>query len=194
MTTETHLSTSKIGQLHLAFVRTDAGRRLVPDDLARLRKFVTWCGVSTSIEAVQPFKVEEFLAHQTNTSQPPRLYMPALKAFFAYALEQGALAVDPMRTVRLPRRRAGGSAKKSATTAPAGTPGAGASPRARRRPTTARVTRTGRTVPGGAPDDDVVYVSRAHRGSMQAELERLRTEERDRISQMLHEAIKDGDL
>lgn len=193
MTTETHLSTSKIGQLHLAFVRTDAGRRLVPDDLARLRKFVTWCGVSTSIEAVQPFKVEEFLAHQTNTSQPPRLYMPALKAFFAYALEQGALAADPMRTVRLPRG-AGGSAKKSATTAPAGSSGAGAStPRAAAPPNDGTGHQNG-TSGAPAPDDDVVYVSRAHRGSMQAELERLRTEERDRISQMLHEAIKDGDL
>ncbi|MDQ3703192.1 MAG: transcription elongation factor GreA [Chloroflexota bacterium] len=199
MTTETPLGTSKIGQLHLGFVRGDASRRLSPEDLGRLRKFVTWCGISTSIEAVQPFKVEEFLAHQTNTSQPPRLYMPALKAFFAYALDQGALAADPMRTVRLPRG-AGTAAKKSAAAAlahggPAGS-AAGAAAVARAAVATAANGTGDSNGTNGASllDDDVVYVSRAHRESMHAELERLRTDERHRISQMLHEAIKDGDL
>jgi transcription elongation factor GreA len=45
-----------------------------------------------------------------------------------------------------------------------------------------------------AREADVVYVSREHHVAMQADLERLRTEDRHRISQMLHEAIKDGDL
>ena len=40
----------------------------------------------------------------------------------------------------------------------------------------------------------MVYVTREHLGAMQTELERLKNDERHRISQMLHEAIKDGDL
>ena len=62
MTTRTSLVPPKIGQVRDTFIRSDASRRLAPDDLSRLRKFVTWCGISTSIEAIQPFKVEEFLA------------------------------------------------------------------------------------------------------------------------------------
>jgi transcription elongation factor GreA len=190
MTTHTPLAPPKIGQLRDAFVRSDASRRLGPDDLSRLRKFVTWCGVSTSIEAVPPFKIEEFLAAQTNTSQPPRLYMPGLKAFFAYAHEQGLVATDPMKVVRLPRG-AGGTSRRSAGTAASSRPES---------PVTAagrgvEANGSGGDVAGAiAPDDDAVYVSRAHLESMQTELERLRTDERHRISQMLHEAIKDGDL
>jgi transcription elongation factor GreA len=190
MTTRTSLVPPKIGQVRDTFIRSDASRRLAPDDLSRLRKFVTWCGISTSIEAIQPFKVEEFLAAQTNTSQPPRLYMPGLKAFFAYAQEQGLVEADPMKTVRLPRG-AGGTTRR--TTAAASAPARASAPVA-----TAGGEATGENGSGGSagtlPEDDVVYVSQAHLESMQAELERLRNDERHRISQMLHEAIKDGDL
>jgi transcription elongation factor GreA len=190
MTTHTPLAPPKIGQLRDAFVRSDASRRLGPDDLSRLRKFVTWCGVSTSVEAVPPFKIEEFLAAQTNTSQPPRLYMPGLKAFFAYAHEQGLVATDPMKVVRLPRG-AGGTSRRSAGTASSPRPESPVAPAGRG----VEANGSGGDVAGAsAPDDDAVYVSRAHLESMQTELERLRTDERHRISQMLHEAIKDGDL
>ena len=191
MTTRTSLVPPKIGQVRDTFIRSDASRRLAPDDLSRLRKFVTWCGISTSIEAIQPFKVEEFLAAQTNTSQPPRLYMPGLKAFFAYAQEQGLVEADPMKTVRLPRG-AGGTTRR--TTAAASAPARASAAAA----TAAGGEATGENGSGGSPgtlpEDDVVYVSQAHLESMQAELERLRNDERHRISQMLHEAIKDGDL
>jgi transcription elongation factor GreA len=189
MTTQTSLVPPKIGQVRDAFVRSDPSRRLGPDDLAKLRKFVTWCGVSTSMEAIPPFKIEEFLGAQTNTSQPPRLYMPALKAFFAFALEQGLVESDPMRAVRLPR--GAGSATKRSTSATPGAPPRAPAPS----PTP--------SINGDAPDsgagaggvsDEVVYVSREHLGAMQTELERLKNDERHRISQMLHEAIKDGDL
>jgi transcription elongation factor GreA len=187
MTTHTPLAPPKIGQMRDAFVRSDASRRLGPDDLSRLRKFVTWCGVSTSIEAVPPFKIEEFLAAQTNTSQPPRLYMPSLKAFFAYAHEQGLVATDPMKVVRLPRG-AGATSRRAA----------GATPPPRAETASASAARGADAEANGTtastPDEDAVYVSRAHLESMQSELERLRTDERHRISQMLHEAIKDGDL
>jgi transcription elongation factor GreA len=189
MTTRTSLVPPNIGQVRDTFIRSDASRRLAPDDLSRLRKFVTWCGISTSIEAIQPFKVEEFLAAQTNTSQPPRLYMPALKAFFAFALEQGMVESDPMRAVRLPR--GAGSATKRSTSATPGAP-----PRAPAPPPTPSV--NGDTPDGGAGaggvNEEVVYVSRERLGAMQTELERLKNDERHRISQMLHEAIKDGDL
>jgi transcription elongation factor GreA len=190
MTTRTSLVPPKIGQVRDAFVHSDASRRLAPDDLSRLRKFVTWCGISTSIEAIPPFKVEEFLAAQTNTSQPPRLYMPGLKAFFAYALEQGMVEADPMKVVRLPRG-AGGTTRRSASATAAAARAATPAPA----PAAEGAAETGTAAPDGAiPDDDVVYVSQAHLTSMQSELERLRTDERHRISQMLHEAIKDGDL
>jgi transcription elongation factor GreA len=39
-----------------------------------------------------------------------------------------------------------------------------------------------------------MYVSRERLVTMLADLERMRTDERQRISEMLHEAIKDGDL
>jgi transcription elongation factor GreA len=189
MTTRTSLVPPKIGQVRDAFVRGDAGRRLSPDDLSRLRKFVTWCGVSTSIEAVPPFKIEEFLAQQTNTSQPPRLYMAALKAFFAYAHQQGVIEVDPMRVVRLPRGAGGTTRKAPASPVPASAPppvvprNGGSDPAGATAP-----------VPGAQPADDIVFVSRAHLEQMQTDLEYLRTHERHRISQLLHEAIKDGDL
>jgi hypothetical protein len=39
----------------------DYRARISPDDHARLRKFVTWLGVSVTVEAVQAYKIEEFL-------------------------------------------------------------------------------------------------------------------------------------
>ncbi|HEX2276019.1 MAG TPA: transcription elongation factor GreA [Candidatus Tectomicrobia bacterium] len=181
MMTGTTLGSPKIGQFRDAFLRSDAARRLAAEDLSRLRKFVTWCGVSTSIEAVPPFKIEQFLAEQTKTSQPPRLYVPVLRAFFAYAHQQGAVEQDPMKVVRLPRGT--GGTRKS--TGPMGN----GSPAAETISESAGT--DGSAGSGGA---DVVFVSRAQHESMQADLERLRTHERHRISQMLHEAIKDGDL
>jgi transcription elongation factor GreA len=172
MTTRPSLVSATIGQVRDEFLRSDAGRALSAEDASRLRKFVTWCGISTSVEAVQPFKVEEFLAGQMNTSLPPRNYMAALKAFFGFAVQQGALAADPMKAVRLPRG-AGGATKKAAS---APTP-------VRARPTHPTRDR-----------DDIVYVSREQRTLMQQDLDRLRNEERHKVSQMLHDAIKDGDL
>ena len=172
MTTRSSLASAKIGQVRDEFLRSDAGRRLTADDASRLRKFVTWCGISTSVEAVQPFKIEEFLAAQMNTSTPPRSYMPVLKAFFGFAAQQGAAATDPMKVVRLPRG-AGGTAKKVAASPVSVSARSTATPRDR---------------------DNVVYVSKPQLEQMQADLERLRTEERHKVSQMLHDAIKDGDL
>ncbi|HEX2326759.1 MAG TPA: transcription elongation factor GreA [Chloroflexota bacterium] len=178
-----------------AFVRSDPSRRLGPEDLSRLRRFVTWCGVSTSMEAVPPFKIEEFLAAQTKTSQPPRLYMPALKAFFAYALEQGMVESDPMRAVRLPRG-AGSATKRSASaTSVAPSRATAAPPTASSNGDTSESgAGAGAGAGGGGVNEEVVYLSRERLGAMQVELERLKNDERHRISQMLHEAIKDGDL
>ena len=192
MTTQTSLVPPKIGQVRDAFVRSDPSRRLGPDDLSRLRKFVTWCGVSTSMEAVPPFKIEEFLAAQTKTSQPPRLYMPALKAFFAYALEQGMVESDPMRVVRLPRG-AGSAAKRSTSATSVAPPRTAASSTPSSNGDTSE-SGAGSGAGTGGVNEEVVYLSRERLGAMQVELERLKNDERHRISQMLHEAIKDGDL
>lgn len=175
MITPTSLASAKIGQLRDEFLLNDDGRSLSAEDASRLRKFVTWCGISTSIEAIAPFKVEEFLAQQNNTSVPPRAYLPALKAFFGFAHKQGALAANPMTTVRLPRGAGAATKKTPAGPSPAAIAAA-----------TARMT--------AAREADVVYVSRQHHEAMQTELERMRTHDRYRISQMLQEAIKDGDL
>jgi transcription elongation factor GreA len=172
MTTRPSLASARIGQVRDDFLHSDAGQSLNPDDASRLRKFVTWCGISTSIEAVPPFKIEEFLQHQTNTSNPPRNYIALLKAFFGHAHKQGLVSANPMTAVRLPRG-AGGTTKRAATTHASASSSA---PRAQ------------------SKNADVVYVSRPQLASMQADLERLRTEERHKISQMLHDAIKDGDL
>lgn len=169
MTINSTLTSAKIGQVRDEFLRSESGRALTPEEASRLRKFVTWCGISTSLEAVQPFKVEEFLAQQTNTSIPPRAYIAALKAFFGFAHKVGLVAANPMTAVRLPR--GAGAAKK--TTTASGAP--------------ARSTSSARNA-------DVVYVSREHRDAMAADLERLRNDGRARISQILHDAIKDGDL
>ena len=192
MTTQTSLVPPKIGQVRDAFVRSDPSRRLGPDDLSRLRRFVTWCGVSTSMEAVPPFKIEEFLAAQTKTSQPPRLYMPALKAFFAYALEQGMVESDPMRAVRLPRG-AGSAAKRSTSATSVAPPRTAAPPTPSSNGDTPE-SGAGAGAGAGGVNEEVVYLSRERLGAMQVELERLKNDERHRISQMLHEAIKDGDL
>ncbi len=154
-----------LGQARDEFRRSPAAGKLSADDDARLRKFVTWCGVSSAIETIQPFKIQQFLEQQVNTSSPPRTYMPVLRAFFAFAHERGLIGSNPMTAVHAPR--GSGSTKRAAAPAP--------------RAAAARGT-------------DVVYVSRAQYESMRAELERLRTEERHRISRLLHDAIKDGDL
>ncbi|HEV2126082.1 MAG TPA: transcription elongation factor GreA [Chloroflexota bacterium] len=170
MMTSPSLGPAKIGQLRDEFLRSDAGKDISADEASRLRKFVTWCGFSTSAEAVQPYKIEEFLAGQVNTSVPPRSYTPVLKAFFGWAHKQGLLSSDPMKTVRLPR--GAGTTKKVAT------------PKS--------VAATERAA--AQREEDTVYVSRDHHQLMQSELERMRTDERNKISHMLHEAIKDGDL
>ena len=177
MTTPQSVGTAKIGQLRDEFLRTEGGK-LAADDASRLRKFVTWCGISTAASAIQPYKVEEFLQQQQNTSAPPRLYMPVLKAFFSFALKNGFLETDPMKVARLPR--GAGSAKKAAAVTPTAASEAAAAARQARQ--------------AQKQEEDVLYVSRERLAEMQAELERMRTEDRHRISQMLHEAIKDGDL
>ena len=168
MTTHASLTSAKIGQIRDDFLRSETGRKLSTEDAARLRKFVTWCGVSTSAESVLPFKVEEFLQGQMNTSISPRTYIQVLRAFFQFAHQQEAIGSDPMKTVRLPRG-AGGAVKKGITPT--------AAPRS-----------------SHPRESDAVYVSRAQHESMQAEIERLRTEERDKVSRLLHDAIKDGDI
>ena len=174
MTTSQSVGTVKIGQLRDEFLRAE-GSKLAADDASRLRKFVTWCGISTFAGAIQPYKVEEFLQQQQNTSAPPRLYMPVLKAFFSFAVKNGMLETDPMKVARLPR--GAGSAKKASATGPSAAAQAAAAARQAQK-----------------QEEDVLYVSRERLAEMQAELERMRTEDRHRISQMLHEAIKDGDL
>jgi len=170
---------AKIGQLRDDFLRSDAAKTLATDDAARLRKFVTWWGISKDANAIQPYRVEEFLAQQLNTSIQPRTYMPVLKAFFAYALKCGAIESNPMTVARLPR--GAGSAKKTAAQATLAPQAAAAAAAAAARQAQKQ-------------DDDVLYVSRDRLQAMQAELERMKNDERHRISQMLHEAIKDGDL
>ena len=177
MTTSQSVGSATIGQLRDEFARAE-GSKLAADDASRLRKFVTWCGISTAASAIQPYKVEEFLQLQQKTSVPPRLYMPVLKAFFSYAVKNGLLESDPMKVARLPR--GAGSAKKTAAVAPSATEQAAAAARQARQ--------------AQKQEEDVLYVSRDRLAEMQAELERMRTEDRHRISQMLHEAIKDGDL
>ena len=174
MTTSQSVGTVKIGQLRDEFLRAEGGK-LAADDASRLRKFVTWCGISTFAGAIQPYKVEEFLQQQQNTSAPPRLYMPVLKAFFSFAVKNAMLETDPMKVARLPR--GAGSAKKASATGPSAAAQAAAAARQAQK-----------------QEEDVLYVSRDRLAEMQAELERMRTEDRHRISQMLHEAIKDGDL
>ena len=174
MTTSQSVGTVKIGQLRDEFLRAEGGK-LAADDASRLRKFVTWCGISTFAGAIQPYKVEEFLQQQQNTSAPPRLYMPVLKAFFSFAVKNAMLETDPMKVARLPR--GAGSAKKASAAGPSAAAQAAAAARQAQK-----------------QEEDVLYVSRDRLAEMQAELERMRTEDRHRISQMLHEAIKDGDL
>ena len=177
MTTSPSLESARIGQLRDEFLRSDAGRGLSPDDASRLRKFVTWCGISTPASTIQPYRIEEFLAQQLNTSIQPRAYTPVLKAFFGYAHKMGAIETNPMTVVRLPR--GAGSAKKTAAQ-PSQQKAAAAAAAA------ARVAQK--------HEDEILYVSRDRLQEMQAELERMKNEDRHRISQMLHEAIKDGDL
>jgi transcription elongation factor GreA len=101
--------------------------------------------------------------------------MPVLKAFFGYAAKSGLIESDPMKVARLPR--GAGAAKKNAPAGPSAAAQAAAAARQAQK-----------------QEEDVLYVSRERLAEMQAELERMRTEDRHRISQMLHEAIKDGDL
>src|SRR6266545_5179932 len=175
MTTQPSVGTAKIGDLRDEFMRSESAK-LGPDDPARLRKFVTWCGISTPAGTIQPYRVEEFLQQQLNTSVPPRSYMPVLKAFFSFAVKRALIETDPMKVARLPR--GAGTAKKAASpTGPSAAAQAAAAARQAQK-----------------QEDETLYVSRDRLAAMQSELDRMRNEERHRISQMLHEAIKDGDL
>lgn len=158
----------------------DYRARISTDDHARLRKFVTWLGVSVTVEAVQAYKIEEFLAQQVKTSVSPRAYLAPLKTFFAYVLEQRLIPSDPMKNVRLPRTGVA-AVKKSAAAAVAAAAATGS-------PTHVA------TTSGTSRIEDVEYVSRARHEEMKKELDRLQVDERQRISALLEEAIKDGDL
>ena len=175
MTTQQSVGAAKIGDLRDEFMRSESAK-LGPDDPARLRKFVTWCGISTPAGTIQPYRVEEFLQQQLNTSVPPRSYMPVLKAFFSFAVKRALIETDPMKVARLPR--GAGTAKKAA--APTGPSAAAQAAAAARQ--------------AQKQEDETLYVSRDRLAAMQSELDRMRNDERHRISQMLHEAIKDGDL
>lgn len=150
-----------------------------PEAFPRLRRFVTFIGATSTLEFVQAFKIEEFLKQQVSTSTPPRLYMEALKAYFAFAQKAGHIGADPMKNVRLPRAT-GIAATEARRTAAAAA--AGANPAA-----PAVTPMASRTV-------EVEYISRARQQEMIAELDRLKVDERQRISALLEEAIKDGDL
>src|SRR5918911_2356779 len=95
--------TATLGQVREEFLRSPAGRKLAADDASRLRRFVTWCGVSVTVDSVRPFKIEQFLEQQINTSNPPKTYMAVLRAFFAFAFERGLASEDLMKNVRAPR-------------------------------------------------------------------------------------------
>src|SRR5687768_5321019 len=140
MTTSQSVGSATIGQLRDEFARAE-GSKLAADDASRLRKFVTWCGISTAASAIQPYKVEEFLQLQQKTSVPPRLYMPVLKAFFSYATKNGLIESDPMKVARLPR--GAGAAKKTAPTGPSAAAQAAAAARQAQK-----------------QEEDVLYVSR----------------------------------
>lgn len=144
-----------------------------PDTFPRVRRFVAYCGARATLESVQAYKIEEFLKQQVSTSTPPRSYMVALKAYFAYALQTGLIQHDPMKNVRLPRATgiAAAAARRTASPTAASTAIAPA-PRA----------------------VEAEYMTRARQTEMVAELDRLKVEERQRISALLEEAIKDGDL
>ena len=150
-----------------------------PEAFPRLRRFVTFVGATSTLESVQAFKIEEFLKLQVSTSTPPRLYMEALKAYFAFAQKAGHIAADPMKNVRLPRATgiAATAARRTAAAAAAAANPSG--------PAIAPV--ASRTV-------EVEYVTRVRQQEMIAELDRLKVDERQRISALLEEAIKDGDL
>ena len=150
-----------------------------PEAFPRLRRFVTFVGATSTLESVQAFKIEEFLKLQVSTSTPPRLYMDALKAYFAFAQKAGHIAADPMKNVRLPRATgiAATAARRTAAAAAAAANPSGP----------ALAPMASRTV-------EVEYVTRVRQQEMIAELDRLKVDERQRISALLEEAIKDGDL
>jgi len=129
-----------------------------PEAFPRLRRFVTFIGATSTLESVQAFKIEEFLKQQVSTSTPPRLYMEALKAYFAFAQKAGHIGADPMKNVRLPRATgiAATAARRTAAAA-----AAGANPAA-----PAVTPMASRTV-------EVEYISRARQQEMIAELDRL---------------------
>ena len=159
--TETDVKT--LDQLWQEFNRSDDARsKLSRDDLALLRRFVRWCGPNTTASTVTPYRIEGFLQEQlSSTTLPPRVYLPPLKLFFAFAHDRGALADNPMRRVRLPRGQG----------------------------------RTGRSAADQAPGpEDSVLLTGEKLAEFQAELERLKEEERPRILRDLYEARVDGDL
>jgi transcription elongation factor GreA len=140
---------------------------------------VAFVGATSALESVQAFKIEEFLKLQVSTSTSPRLYMEALKAYFAFAHKAGHISADPMKNVRLPR------ATGIAATAARRTAAAAAS-------AVNVANRDG--APVASRTVEVEYVTRVRQQEMIAELDRLRIDERHRISALLEEAIKDGDL
>ena len=147
-----------------------------PEAFPRIRRFVTFVGATSALESVQAFKIEEFLKLQVSTSTPPRLYMEALKAYFAFAQKAGHITADPMKNVRLPR--ATGIAATAARRTAAASVNSSATP----------------VTPVASRAVEVEYVTRGRQQEMVAELDRLKVDERQRISALLEEAIKDGDL
>ncbi len=161
--TETAVPT--LDRLWQEFNRSDDARsKLSRDDLALLRRFVRWCGPTTTANTVPPHRIELFLKEQlSSTTLPPRAYFSPLKLFFAFACapDRGALTDNPMRRVRLPRGQG----------------------------------RTGRAAAEQAPGpEDSVLLTGEKLAEFQAEVERLKEEERPRILRDLYEARIDGDL
>lgn len=167
MTTQIPLAPVQLGQLMNEFLRAERRKPLLPDEVSRLRRFVVWCGLNTAADAAPPFKIEEFLQAQLPSSTPPRAYMPILKAFFAYARDRDAVAANPMTRVTLPRGGAGSTSKRASS---------------------------GQRAAAAVKPGDKVYLSRERYEAMHAELERMQTLGRERVSRLLGEAIQDGDI
>ena len=93
-----------LGQLWEEFTQSDESRAaLKTEDGARLRRFVVWGGMGTTVATVRPYRIEEFLQQQNSSTTSARDFLPSLKALFAYAQARGAIRVDPMKQVRSPR-------------------------------------------------------------------------------------------
>lgn len=104
----TETAAPTLNHLWQEFHRSDDARSsLSSDDLAHLRRFVGWCGLNTAASTVTPYRIEDFLQKQLPSTTPPRVYLPPLKLFFAFANDHGALTDNPMTRVRLPRGQGG---------------------------------------------------------------------------------------